>query len=109
LTEVIRINPGLAGTVILVSKIYDTITNPFESLLSDRTRTRWGRPDAPLDWLPDHYDAPPYFVLLLDEYIQASDDRPILQEEIDGSACTMRISPEPPLAFRRLPLCPFSL
>lgn len=43
LTDVIRISPALAGTVILISKIYDSITDPFEGLLADRTRTRLGR------------------------------------------------------------------
>lgn len=43
LTDVIRISPTLAGTVILISKIYDSITDPFEGVLSDRTRTPWGR------------------------------------------------------------------
>lgn len=43
LTDVVRISPGLAGTVILVSKIYDSITDPFEGVISDRTRTRLGR------------------------------------------------------------------
>ncbi len=43
LTDVIRLNPGLAGTVILISKVYDSITDPFEGVLADRTRTRLGR------------------------------------------------------------------
>jgi oligogalacturonide transporter len=43
LTDVIRISPGLAGTVILISKIYDSITDPFEGVISDRTRTKLGR------------------------------------------------------------------
>ena len=43
LTDVVRLSPGLAGTVILISKIYDSITDPFEGVLSDRTRTPWGR------------------------------------------------------------------
>jgi oligogalacturonide transporter len=43
LTDVIRINPALAGTVILISKFYDAITDPFEGLLTDRTRTKLGR------------------------------------------------------------------
>lgn len=43
LTDVVRINPALAGTVILISKVYDSITDPFEGLLADRTRTRLGR------------------------------------------------------------------
>jgi oligogalacturonide transporter len=43
LTDVVRINPALAGTVILISKFYDSITDPFEGILTDRTRTRMGR------------------------------------------------------------------
>lgn len=43
LVDVVRISPVLAGTVILVSKIYDAITDPLEGILSDRTRTKWGR------------------------------------------------------------------
>jgi len=43
LTDVVRISPGLAGIVILVSKVYDSITDPFEGVISDRTRTKLGR------------------------------------------------------------------
>ncbi|MBE2222380.1 MAG: MFS transporter [Anaerolineae bacterium] len=43
LTDVVRISPALAGTVILISKVYDSITDPFEGALSDRTRTSLGR------------------------------------------------------------------
>lgn len=43
LTDVVRISPALAGTVILISKVYDAVTDPFEGVLSDRTRTRLGR------------------------------------------------------------------
>ena len=43
LTDVIRIAPALAGTVILISKIYDSITDPIEGILADRTRTKLGR------------------------------------------------------------------
>jgi oligogalacturonide transporter len=43
LTDVVRISPALAGTVILISKIYDSITDPFEGILADRTRTKMGR------------------------------------------------------------------
>jgi len=43
LTDVVQISPGLAGTVILVSKFYDAITDPLEGVLSDRTRTTMGR------------------------------------------------------------------
>lgn len=43
LTDVVRIAPALAGTVILISKIYDAITDPLEGIIADRTRTRLGR------------------------------------------------------------------
>ncbi len=43
LIDVVRISPVLAGTVILISKIYDAITDPLEGILSDRTRTKLGR------------------------------------------------------------------
>jgi len=43
LTDVIRINPALAGTAFLISKLYDAVTDPFEGLLTDRTRTPLGR------------------------------------------------------------------
>lgn len=43
LTDIIRLNPALAGTVILISKIYDAITDPLEGVIGDRTRTRMGR------------------------------------------------------------------
>jgi oligogalacturonide transporter len=43
LTDVVQINPGLAGLVILISKFYDAVTDPFEGILSDRTRTKLGR------------------------------------------------------------------
>jgi oligogalacturonide transporter len=43
LTDVVQISPGLAGTVILISKAYDAVTDPFEGVISDRTRTKFGR------------------------------------------------------------------
>lgn len=44
LTDVIRLNPALAGTVILISKVYDAFTDPFEGVISDRTRLGRRRP-----------------------------------------------------------------
>lgn len=43
LTDVVRLQPGLAGLVILLSKVYDAITDPLEGILADRTRTPLGR------------------------------------------------------------------
>lgn len=43
LTNVVGIGVGLAGTVILVGKIWDGINDPLVGALSDRLVTRWGR------------------------------------------------------------------
>ena len=43
-TDVLGINPGLAGTALLVGKLtWDAINDPLFGYLSDRTRTRLGR------------------------------------------------------------------
>jgi GPH family glycoside/pentoside/hexuronide:cation symporter len=43
LTEVAGINPLAAGTVLLIGKVWDAVNDPLVGVLSDRTRTRWGR------------------------------------------------------------------
>ncbi|MFW6361618.1 MAG: MFS transporter [Spirochaetota bacterium] len=43
LTDTMQISPGLAGTAFLVSKIWDAVSDPLMGILSDRTRTRFGR------------------------------------------------------------------
>ena len=43
LTDVVRINPLLAGTVVLLSKIWDAISDPIMGAISDNTRTKYGR------------------------------------------------------------------
>lgn len=43
LTDVVRINPILAGTVVLISKIWDAVSDPVMGSLSDNTRSRFGR------------------------------------------------------------------
>ncbi len=43
LTNVAGLSPALAGTVLLVGKIWDSVSDPMVGLLSDRTRSRWGR------------------------------------------------------------------
>lgn len=34
---------GLAGTVLLIGKVWDAINDPIIGWLSDRTQSRWGR------------------------------------------------------------------
>lgn len=43
LTETIGMAAGLAGTALMIGKIWDAVTDPAVGYLSDRTRTRWGR------------------------------------------------------------------
>jgi oligogalacturonide transporter len=43
LTDVVGLAPGLAGTVVLVSKIWDAVSDPLMGIITDRTRTRFGR------------------------------------------------------------------
>ena len=43
LTDVMLLSPSLAGTAFLVSKVWDAVTDPVMGIISDRTRTRFGR------------------------------------------------------------------
>ncbi|MEM9264058.1 MAG: MFS transporter [Cyanobacteria bacterium P01_F01_bin.13] len=43
LTNVAGLDPLVAGTVLLIGKIWDAVNDPIVGMLSDRTRTRWGR------------------------------------------------------------------
>ncbi|MGF1514831.1 MAG: MFS transporter [Elainellaceae cyanobacterium] len=43
LTNVAGLSPALAGTVLLLGKVWDSISDPMVGFLSDRTRSRWGR------------------------------------------------------------------
>ncbi|MDV3352707.1 MFS transporter [Leptothoe sp. ISB3NOV94-8A] len=43
LTNVAGLDPLKAGTVLLIGKIWDAVNDPVVGILSDRTRTRWGR------------------------------------------------------------------
>ena len=43
LTDVAGMNPGPAGSVLLIARIWDAVNDPLIGWLSDHTRTRWGR------------------------------------------------------------------
>src|SRR5690554_1822313 len=43
LTDVIGINPAIAATAILISKVWDAISDPLMGIISDNTRTKMGR------------------------------------------------------------------
>ena len=43
LTDFIKLNPILAGIVVMISEIWDAISDPFMGIIGDRTETRMGR------------------------------------------------------------------
>lgn len=43
LSQVLGLEPALAGSLILGAKVYDIFLDPLVGWLSDRTRSRWGR------------------------------------------------------------------
>ncbi len=43
LTDVVGLAAGLAGTALMIGKIWDAVTDPAVGYLSDRTRSRMGR------------------------------------------------------------------
>jgi GPH family glycoside/pentoside/hexuronide:cation symporter len=43
LTDVARLDPGMAGWIVLITRIWDAVNDPMIGWLSDRTNTRWGR------------------------------------------------------------------
>ncbi len=43
LTDVARLSPAAAGTILLINRLWDAINDPVVGWLSDRTATRWGR------------------------------------------------------------------
>jgi len=42
-TDVYGLSPAAVGTMFLVTRIFDAVTDPLMGAISDRTRTRWGR------------------------------------------------------------------
>lgn len=43
LTDVVKLSPYLAGTLVLVGKIWDAVVDPFIGYVSDRTMSRFGK------------------------------------------------------------------
>lgn len=42
-TDVFGLSAGIMGTLFLVSRVLDAVTDPLMGLLVDRTRTRYGQ------------------------------------------------------------------
>ncbi|MEM7456962.1 MAG: MFS transporter, partial [Planctomycetota bacterium] len=50
-TDVFGISAAAAGTMFLVTKLWDAINDPMVGFISDRTRTAWGRFRPYLIWM----------------------------------------------------------
>ncbi|WP_017315684.1 MFS transporter [Mastigocladopsis repens] len=63
-TNVAGIPAGLAGIILLIGKIWDAVNDPFVGVLTDKTKSRWGRR---LPWL--FYGAIPFGVFFFLQWI----------------------------------------
>ena len=43
LTDIVDMSPLLTGAVFMIGRTWDAFTDPAMGLISDRTRTRWGK------------------------------------------------------------------
>jgi glycoside/pentoside/hexuronide:cation symporter, GPH family len=63
-TRVAGLPAGLSGSILAIGKISDAINDPITGILSDRTRSRWGRR---MPWIL--YGAIPFGILLFLQWI----------------------------------------
>ena len=42
-SDVFGLHPSDAAVLLLITKLYDAVSDPVMGLIADRTRTRWGR------------------------------------------------------------------
>jgi GPH family glycoside/pentoside/hexuronide:cation symporter len=54
-TDVFGIDAKIAGTMFLVTRLWDAITEPIMGLICDRTKTRWGKYRPYLLWMAIPY------------------------------------------------------
>ncbi len=64
LTNVAGIPAGLAGSILLIGKIWDAVNDPIVGVLTDRTTSRWGRR---LPWM--FYGAIPFGIFFFLQWI----------------------------------------
>ncbi|MBT5902177.1 MAG: MFS transporter [Opitutaceae bacterium] len=49
--DVMKLNPAAVGTLFLVARLFDTVTDPLMGSIADRTNSRWGKYRPYLLWL----------------------------------------------------------
>ena len=49
-TNVVGLNVGLASVILLIGKAWDAVNDPFVGVLSDRTKSKWGRRHPWMFW-----------------------------------------------------------
>ena len=54
-TDVFGIDAAVAGTMFLITRIWDAINDPIMGILADRTKTRWGKYRPYLLWMAIPY------------------------------------------------------
>lgn len=54
-TDVLGITPAAAGTIMLVARIWDMVTDPIMGVIADRTTTRWGKFRPYIRWMTIPY------------------------------------------------------
>lgn len=62
--DVYGISPAAAGTMFLVTRLLDAVTDPAMGLISDRTSTRWGKYRPYLLWIAIPYALLGYLLFL---------------------------------------------
>jgi glycoside/pentoside/hexuronide:cation symporter, GPH family len=61
-TKVFGIDAAVAGTMFLITRLWDAITEPFMGLICDRTKTRWGKYRPYLLWMAIPYGVFGYLI-----------------------------------------------
>ena len=54
-TDIFGISPAAVGTMLIVTKVIDAVTDPLMGMTADRTQTRWGKFRPYLLWMAVPY------------------------------------------------------
>jgi len=73
LVNVAGLNPGLAGSILLIGNVWDAINDPIVGVLSDRTQSRWGRR---LPWI--FWGAVPFGLTFFLQWLVPTQDKGLL-------------------------------